>query len=687
MSKVTLNNITGGYAAVDLLNANFDAIEAAFDNTLSRNGAVPNAMSTDLDMDHNDFLNVGEINASSLILNGQSVTPGTLNYNGVVKETQTATSGQTVFNLTSITYSPLVNNLSVYVDGAYQNPSRYTETSATRVTFSEGLHVGAVVDFVVLSLNELSGTTSASNVTYQPAGSGAVATLVSTKLQETVSVKDFGALGNDDQTLYPTNYQTDNINGPVTITQQTADAIAINKAIVYLRSIGGGTLYIPKGTYRIYGYLEPIDFSIRIAGDGIDLSILKNCDASPTNVHGYGIFYVGPLTLSQITVENLTLDGNADVRTKPTAEFRSYPIAFYGYVNGYVNSIQSINSPIDCWYTAYANTTTSSMEVVNCTFDNSFRNTMSLVAGWNQTYTNCSVSGGGQVHGGTNPRYCLDIEPNTGADSIEKLAFSNCHFFNAINVIIGGTWGQALFDNCTIDAYGSTVPGYPWAFNMSQGQWDFSNCKINGDPDYLQTLCVHYNAFVSGAFQYTQYLKITGTSFYGCGFHGIGRKSFLQDCVFMNSRVPVFYESTASGRHEVYVYNLTLINVIDVYNTGAGTTSSFAIKNTTEGPVIVDGLNCIIDPESLPASPSFVSNIVYGIYLASAGLVTAEMKISNVQMSGYYQKYPDATSQAQNASYFRDWGSPNLPPANTAGQTAGPGAAYYANCTMYGNNP
>ena len=38
MSKVALNNITGGYAAVDLLNENFDAIEAAFDNTLSRDG-------------------------------------------------------------------------------------------------------------------------------------------------------------------------------------------------------------------------------------------------------------------------------------------------------------------------------------------------------------------------------------------------------------------------------------------------------------------------------------------------------------------------------------------------------------------------------------------------------------------------------------------------------------------------
>lgn len=240
MSKVALNNITGGYAAVDLLNENFDAIEAAFDNTLSRDGAVPNPMLADFDLNHKDILNGGKINAQLLVLNGQPVTPGTLNYNGVVKETQTATASQTVFNLTTITYSPLVNNLSVYVDGVYQNPSRYTETSATRVTFSEGLHLGAVVDFVVLSLNELSGTTDAANVTYQPAGSGAVATLVSTKLQETVSVKDFGAVA-DGSVLNNTASGTDNY-AAFTAALTYASTNKISKVIV-----PGGFYYLSAG--------------------------------------------------------------------------------------------------------------------------------------------------------------------------------------------------------------------------------------------------------------------------------------------------------------------------------------------------------------------------------------------------------------------------------------------------------
>ncbi|MFN5251279.1 MAG: carbohydrate-binding protein, partial [Bacteroidota bacterium] len=49
--------ITSGYGTVDALNANFNAIEAAFDNTLSRDGDTPNQMSANLDMNGFSILN------------------------------------------------------------------------------------------------------------------------------------------------------------------------------------------------------------------------------------------------------------------------------------------------------------------------------------------------------------------------------------------------------------------------------------------------------------------------------------------------------------------------------------------------------------------------------------------------------------------------------------------------------
>lgn len=64
------------------------------------------------------------------------------------QESQTATSGQTVFTLTTMTYVPGSNTLSVFVDGVNQIlDEAFTETDSTTVTFTAGLHVGAKVRF------------------------------------------------------------------------------------------------------------------------------------------------------------------------------------------------------------------------------------------------------------------------------------------------------------------------------------------------------------------------------------------------------------------------------------------------------------------------------------------------------------------------------------------------------------
>ena len=71
------------------------------------------------------------------------------------QEIQTATAGQTVFNLTTMQYQPGTNNLSVFVDGVNQyGPNAqyaFVETNSTTVTFTSGLHVGALVKFTTSS--------------------------------------------------------------------------------------------------------------------------------------------------------------------------------------------------------------------------------------------------------------------------------------------------------------------------------------------------------------------------------------------------------------------------------------------------------------------------------------------------------------------------------------------------------
>jgi hypothetical protein len=68
MAKLTLDDIQGGYASNSKHNSNYDAIETAFENTLSRDGTGPNQMGADLDMNGH-----GVLNASGVYVNGVDI--------------------------------------------------------------------------------------------------------------------------------------------------------------------------------------------------------------------------------------------------------------------------------------------------------------------------------------------------------------------------------------------------------------------------------------------------------------------------------------------------------------------------------------------------------------------------------------------------------------------------------------
>jgi len=62
--------------------------------------------------------------------------------------TVTATSGQTVFTV-PFTYTPGNKRLNVYINGVKQViTSSYAETNTTTVTFTAGVPVSAIVEFV-----------------------------------------------------------------------------------------------------------------------------------------------------------------------------------------------------------------------------------------------------------------------------------------------------------------------------------------------------------------------------------------------------------------------------------------------------------------------------------------------------------------------------------------------------------
>ena len=177
------------------------------------------------------------------------------------QEIQTATASQTVFTLTTMQYQPSTGSLSVFVDGVNQyGPGAqyaYTETSATVVTFVNGLHVGASVKFTTSAINASSYGNS-SQISYTPAGTGAVVTNVQAKLRQYVSVMDFGA---------------DN-TGATDSSTSISQAIATGKAV-----------YFPSGTYACN---ITINNRTILFGDGSTVSQIKPfSNSNPAMIYAF----------------------------------------------------------------------------------------------------------------------------------------------------------------------------------------------------------------------------------------------------------------------------------------------------------------------------------------------------------------------------------------------------------------
>ena len=152
------------------------------------------------------------------------------------------TGSQTVFTLAADP-GALGNGTHIYINGVYQQKATYT-TVTTTLTFSSAPPLGTnnieVVSFVLSSVT----STDSALVTYLPSGTGAVTRTAQAKMRDTVSVKDFGAVGDG----------------------VTDDSAAIQAAITATT----GTLYFPRGTYRVNTRLLINHSNINLVGDGID---------------------------------------------------------------------------------------------------------------------------------------------------------------------------------------------------------------------------------------------------------------------------------------------------------------------------------------------------------------------------------------------------------------------------------
>jgi len=394
-----------------------------------------------------------------------------INYTGS-QEIQTATAGQTVFTLTTMQYQPGTGSLSVFVDGVNQyGPGAqyaYVETSGTVVTFVSGLHVGASVKFTTTAINSASYG-DAFQISYTPPFAGSVPTNVGDKLAQTVSVKDFGAVG-------------DGVTDDTVAIQAALDAIASKSA----NSIGG-TVFLPSGRYLV---TAPLGMWVGTTIEGETSGLVGVAPNSNTGT----TFVLSPYQSNGTTPwTTSTLNPGTTVSGR---------VLFYLKGSGGVISLRNFG--------AIPNNALSA-------------NGIFLYAG-NQT--------GIYVGQGITQGYFDTIRPTAFSVCFNTSKMNDCNFVNCgmefcqtvFNVIndSNGSIGQ-FSDNRFVN---TTFFGYLNAFTMGEGQ--SANCSFSA-CSFLGSVGINTNAFINAG---TNATLIEFWTFSSCVFNNSsapgGNKSLMR---------------------------------------------------------------------------------------------------------------------------------------------------------------
>jgi hypothetical protein len=425
--KPTITTIASGYASNTQLNNNFTALRDGFNNTLSLDGSTPNAMNADLDMNSNDILNAGEVDVQGLKIDGVQVYPGSTQIATTYATQNYTGNGSTVTY--AMGYNPgIKSNVDVYIDGVYQNQDAFN-ISGTSLTFTAAPPLNSAIEIKVpVNVTSLTNTDS-SQIVYNQGGTGAVTTNVKAKLQEFVSVKDFGAVG----------------DGVVD------DTIAFQAAIDYCKT-SGLILHVNPGTYKLTSTLDMndgYDNAVSLVGmggfsnepvlefqNGVTIGLLvknsKNTliqdlsiDISNVTNDAVGILWYGVWhsKMSNVIVRGA---GNTDPASNPT----HYGIALRPTYND--TSVTSKTSAVDLEAILSAATATNQgvywniferLDIGNCSYG------LTLYGG----------------EGGTNPR-------------TNQNQFNSCKINgNWFNIIFDGAGGGNTFISCTAESAGNTA--------------------------------------------------------------------------------------------------------------------------------------------------------------------------------------------------------------------------------------
>jgi hypothetical protein len=295
---------------------------------------------------------------------------------------------------------------------------------------------------------------------YLPAGTGAVATTVQTKLRECVSVKDFGAVGDFNPA---TGVGTD-------------DRASIQAAFDYAISIGNCDVIFPHGNYYLgtgYGIYSAL---------GVQLNLGTTTAGSASNIHIIGkgaTLYQGAAgrAFGIFGASNVTFSG----------------FKFYGYTGGTLASTRENDALLTVNYYS------TNVTIEDCYLTNSLGDCIylggSLVSGGELGYECRNISirnntlkerygdGTASFSSGTKSRLCvaaidvygalitdntiyggIDLEPNLNSQHIVNVSINDNKFLSG-NVTAQSVIGTAYWHDEPINTTGGSVIAQDVSFN------------------------------------------------------------------------------------------------------------------------------------------------------------------------------------------------------------------------------
>ena len=383
------------------------------------------------------------------------------------QEIVTATAGQTVFNL-GISYQPGTNSLSVFVDGVNQyGPGAqysYVETDGNTVTFNSGLHVGAEVKFTTTQ-QQAAGAVDASQVSYNPPFTGSVPTNVEAKLAQTISVQDFGAVG-------------DGVTDDTDAFQAALDALTSNSSLVVK-----GNFYLAQNVYLKDINNVTIDCSgATITWGSQNFILFETCDnVTLKNIQ------------NSICTGSSTSSNNRPTGTAVPSTYWTFGIVAYSCQNfTFENSYVDFNNTLLCVAGGEGH------NVSNNKVFNGKDNTIYFFNASNSVIAN-------NIVGDTNAGRAICVQRGGGNTITGNTVYGGYGFGislvgAATSVVVGNTVKDIALDSVVLSSYaGITLEGQE-AADVSAGELTAANANL-----YL----------FNGA--YTRNCVVSGNNIHNCG--------------------------------------------------------------------------------------------------------------------------------------------------------------------------